>query len=177
MAFIAFVFLYGGIFTKEYEAGTLVLILTKGLARYKTVLAKTATMLLMWSACYWFCFGVTYAYNAYYWDNSIAVGLMPAVLNWWLFGIFVISLIVLFSTLTKSYGIVLLGTGAVIFASYMLSVIPKIADHMPTSLMNSSALLVGAEKADEYVFAIIVAMVLSVLSIVMSVPILNKKQI
>ena len=177
MAFIAFIFIYGGIFTKEYDSGTLVLILTKGLARYKIVLAKSVVMLLNWSACYWFCFGVTYAYNAYYWDNSVAVGLMPAVLNWWIFGIFVIALTVLFSTLTKGYGGVLLGTGVVVFGSYMLSIIPKISDYVPTALMNSGELLIGAENADEYVFATVIAIAISVLCIVLSIPVLNKKQI
>ena len=40
MALIAFVLMTGGTFTKEYESGTLVLMLTRGLARYKVVLAK-----------------------------------------------------------------------------------------------------------------------------------------
>ena len=40
MALIAFVLVYGGIFTKEYESGTLILVLTKGISRYKVLLAK-----------------------------------------------------------------------------------------------------------------------------------------
>ena len=40
MALIAFVLLQSSIFTKEYQSGTLILALTKGLERYKVVLAK-----------------------------------------------------------------------------------------------------------------------------------------
>lgn len=42
MALIAFVMIFSDVFTKEYKSGTLLLILTKGLSRYKVVLAKTA---------------------------------------------------------------------------------------------------------------------------------------
>lgn len=38
------------------------------------------------------------------------VGLLPAMVHWWLFGVWIIGLIVLFSVLVKSYTGVLLGT-------------------------------------------------------------------
>ena len=78
---------YSGSFTREYESGTLVLMLTKGLSRYKVVLAKASVMLMTWTAGYFLCYGVTYAYNAYFWDNSVARELGAAVFNWWLYGI------------------------------------------------------------------------------------------
>ena len=79
MALIAFVLLEAGIFTKEYRSGTLVLSLTKGLKRSHVVLAKTVTLILLWTASYWLCYGITYAYTVYYWDNSIVSSLMPSV--------------------------------------------------------------------------------------------------
>ena len=86
MALIVFLLFYSGSFTKEYERGTLIPLLTKGLPRYQVVLAKAATMLLVWSAGYWLCFGVTYGYTAYFWDNSIAKNLSFSVVCWWVFG-------------------------------------------------------------------------------------------
>ena len=177
MALIAFVFLYSSSFTKEYESGTLVMMLTRGLARGKVVLAKAAVMELVWSAGYFLCFGITYGYNAYYWDNSVAVGLLPAVMNWWLFGIFTVALTVLFSTLSKSYSGVLLGTGGIILGSYLVSMIPKAAKYLPTALMNSAGLLTGAEKADDYIAAVIITAAASVACIALAVPILDKKEI
>ena len=72
IALIIFVLLQSSIFTKEYSSGTLVLSLTKGLARYQVVVSKAALLIALWSACYWMCFGITYAYNAYFWDNAVA---------------------------------------------------------------------------------------------------------
>ena len=45
IALIAFVLMFSDIFTKEYNSGTLSLVLTKGLSRYKVVIAKTVLLL------------------------------------------------------------------------------------------------------------------------------------
>lgn len=177
MALISFVLIYGGIFTKEYDSGTLVLVLTKGLPRYKVVLAKTALLALLWSAGYWLCFAITYGYNAYFWDNSIAQNLIPTALLWWLFGIFVVALLVFFSVLANNYGMVLLGVGGCVFVPYLLSIFPKVAKYLPTSLMNGMAWLTGAEKIGDYAPAIILTAVLSVALVALSVPTFNKKQL
>ena len=101
MALIVFVLMESSIFTKEYQSGTLVLALTKGLERYKVVVAKSFVLFVMWTVGYWLCFGITYLYNAYFWDNSIAKKLMFSVVCWWIFGLWVISLLVLFSVLMQ----------------------------------------------------------------------------
>lgn len=177
MALIAFILLYGGIFTKEYESGTLILMLSKGLARSKVVLAKALVMLSVWTGGYWLCFAVTYAYNAYFWDNGIAVGLMPAVLHWWLFGIFTVCLLVLFSALSKNSAGVLLGTGGAVLLSYISEFFPKVSKIVPTSLMQSAALMIGAQEAGEYTGAVVLTAALCVACLCVSIPIMNKKQL
>ena len=67
IALIAFVLIFSDIFTKEYKSGTLLLVLTKGLSRYKVVLAKTVLLLSIWTVGYEICFTITYGcYNAFY---------------------------------------------------------------------------------------------------------------
>ncbi len=177
MALIAFVLMTGSTFTKEYESGTLVLMLTRGLARYKVLLAKVALLLCVWSAGYFLCFGITYGYNAYFWDNSIATDLVPAVLYWYLFGVLTVALTVLFSVVVNNYGGVMLLTGAGVLAFYLAGLFPKVTKYMPTTLMNGMNILVGAEKAADFIPAVIITAVLAVVAIVISIPILNKKQI
>lgn len=177
MALIAFVFIYSNIFTKEYESGTLILMLTKGLNRYKVVLSKLLLMLIMWTLGYYLCYGVTYIYTAYYWDNSIVNNLLFTSFNWYLFGVFVISLVVLFSVIFKNISGVLLNTSFIVIIIYIISLIPRLTNYMPTSLMNTGSLMIGIESYDIYIKTIIITLVLSLVSNVLSIILINKKEI
>lgn len=172
---IAFVLLQSNIFTKEYSSGTLVLSLTKGLGRYKVVISKSAILTALWSGGYWLCFAITYAYNAYFWNNSIAKNLIFSAVCWWLFGIFVISLVVLFSTVSNSNTGALLGTGGVVLGSYLLGFIPKISTYLPTLLTDGNSLIYGTDGARSYVSAIVITAFATAACFVASIPIFNKK--
>ena len=176
MGLIAFVLLESSIFTKEYESGTLILSLTKGLQRYKVVLSKSFVLATLWSACYFTCFLITYAYNAYFWDNSIAQHLAFSAFCWWLFGIFVISLVVLFSTLLRTGGSVLLASGAVIFAMYLVGALPKISAYLPTLLTDGNSLIYGLKDAGSYTASLVSTVIATLVCFIVSVPMFNKKQ-
>lgn len=177
LGLIAFVLIGSNLFTKEYSAGTLIMVLTKGVARYKVIMAKLVILVATWSGGYWLCFGVTYGYNAYFWDNSVVYNLMETVLFWWMIGIFAVALMVLFSAISQSNTGVLLGTGGVFVAFYLLGMLPKLNAYVPTKLMSTAGLMTGVEKASDYITASILTILLSVLCIGMSIPILNKKKI
>ena len=177
MALIAFVLLEGGIFTSEYQSGTLVLTLTKGLARYKVLISKTVMLLVFWSVGYWLCFGITYCYNAYYWDNSVAQNLLSSVLLWWLFGIFVIALLVMFSTAATNLGGVLLGVGGTVLASYLVGTLPKIGKWLPTFIADGTSLIYGKKTFDEYLVSLAVTVVFTFAAFAVSLMAFNKKKI
>ena len=177
MGLIAFVLISSNLFTKEYSKGTLILVLTKGLNRYKVIVAKGTMLLATWSVCYFMCFGVTYAYNAYFWDNSVAHNLMEAVMFYWVSGVFAVTLIVLFSVLFSNSTGVLLGTGGVFAACYLVAMVPKAAKFLPTKLMGTAGLLAGVDDVADYQAALIVTSVIIVLAFAASVPILNKKKL
>lgn len=177
MGLIAFVLISSNLFTKEYSAGTLILVLTKGLNRYKVIVAKTVMLLLTWSACFWMCYGITYAYNAYFWDNSVAHNLMEAVVFYWIAGVFAVALMVFFSTISQNSTGVLLGTGGVFAISYLVAMVPKVAKYLPTKLMGTTGLLNGIEEVADYSEALMVTIVIALLAFVVSVPILNKKKL
>lgn len=174
---IAFVLLQGAIFTKEYSSGTLVLSLTKGLERYKVVISKAGILCAIWSLGYWLCFGITYLYNSYFWDNSVAQNLLLSVVCWWLFGVFVISLMTLFSTISASNTGVLLGTGIIILISYIVGLLPKANKYLPTRLMDGNSLIYGMAQSKEYIAAMIVTAIASVICFAVSIPIFNKKHL
>lgn len=177
IALIAFVLINSDIFTKEYKSGTLLLVLTKGLPRYKAVLAKAVLLLSLWTSGYGLCFAITYGYNAWFWDNGIAVSLFTAVLAWWLFGIWIISLMVLFSVILQGNTGVSLCTGGVAVLIYILSIIPKVKPYMPMLLTDAAPLLNGSEGIGIYIKAVIITAVCSAVCVGISIPIMNKKQL
>lgn len=176
MALIAFVLIFGGTFTKEYSSGTLVLLLCKGLARYKVILAKTVTLIALWTLGYFFSYAVTCFGTSIFWETELP-HLTAAVLCYYLFGVFVIALTVLCSILTSNYGLVLLGTGGAVLVCYLLGIIPYVNEYLPTMLLDSTSLLLGASAPEDYTKALIVTAVLSVAAIAASVPLFRKKRI
>lgn len=174
---VAFVLIFSDIFTKEYKSGTLLLVLTKGLSRYKIVLAKAVLLLSLWTLGYGICFAITYGYNAYFWDNRIADHLFFSAAIWWLFGMWAICLIVLFSSLLKSNASVSLCTGGTVLLAYLLSILPKVGTYSPTMLMDTNSLLMGMDEISAYIKAIVTAASLCVVCIAVSIPVINKKQL
>lgn len=177
MGLIVFILLESSIFTKEYQSGTLVLALTKGLKRYKVVVSKAIVLVLIWTVGYWCCFGITYGYNAYFWDNSVAENLIFSVVCWWLFGLWTISLMVLFSMVAESNAGVLCGTGGVVLGLYLLGLLAKLKKYVPTRLMDGNSLIHGVVEKEEYLMAIGITVVLSVICVAVSIPLFDKKKI
>ncbi len=177
IALIAFILFESSSFTKEYQSGTLVLSLTKGLKRHTVVTAKAIVISALWSALYWLSFGITYAYNAYFWDNGIAQNLIFSLVCGWVIGVFAIALTVFFSTVTKTNTGVLMGTGAVFVLSYLLSVIPKFNEYLPTRLLDGNSLIYGKATPKDYAAAFALTLVIAAVSFFASIPIFNKKQL
>ena len=175
MALIAFVLMEGSIFTREYQTGTLVLGLTKGLPRPTVVISKPLVLTLLWSLGYWLCFMITYSYNAYFWDNAIAHSLMFSVVCWWVFGLWVICLAVLFSVLFTGNTGVLLGTGVVVLICYLLGFFPNVSKYLPTYLAEGNSLIYGLNDATNYSAALAITSIMCIGCFVASISIFNKK--
>jgi len=175
---LTFIFVFSNSFAGEYKSRTLILILTKGIERVKVLFAKALNMLVFWTGGFWLCVGVTYVCNAAIgWDNGIAPGIFRATVLYWFYGIFIISLIVLFSTIFKSYIGVLLGTFIVDMGLSIIMMIPKVSDYMPSAMLNYSDMLTCVKSPADCIEAIIVTAVLTVGAFALSVPLFNKKQL
>ena len=177
MALIVFALMQGGALSGEYKSGTLILSLTKGLERYKVVISKSCLLLGLWSVFYWLCFGITYLYNAYFWDNSIAKNLGFSAICWWIFGIFTISLMILSSTVTSSFSGVLLITGGFVFVSSILGALPKIKDYTPTLLTDGTSLIFDKLQPSDYLPCLGITLALTIICFGASFPVFNKKQL
>ena len=174
---IAFVLIESSIFTREYQTGTLVLSLTKGLERYKVVAAKTVVLAFLWTISYWLCAGITYGYIAFFWDNAIAQHLLFSLTCWWIFGLLAVALMVLFSAMAKSNTGVLAGTGSVVLGCYLLSFFARLKKIMPTMLMDGTSLIYGMAEPKAYTVPLIIAAVMIPVCIAVSVSVFNRKQL
>ena len=169
MAMIIFLLMFAGIFTREYEKGTLINMLTKGLARWKVVLAKFLVEASIWGIGYLLMFGITYGYNAYFWDNSIAEHIGVGALCLFMFGLWVISLEVLISVMVTTTSSVTLFTVGIIGVLYFLSMIGKVKKFLPVQLLSAGELLMGSDNLGDYQMALILVVVLIVVQFMAAV--------
>lgn len=177
MGLIAFVLIESSIFTREYQTGTLLLSLTKGLERHKVVAAKTAVLAFLWTVSYWLCAGITYGYTAFFWDNAIVQHLLFSMTCWWVFGLLAVVLMVLFSTMARSNTGVLAGTGCVVLVSYLLSFFSGLKKLMPTVLMDGTSLIYGMVEPKTYTVPLVIAAVMIPVCLAVSVSTFNRKQL
>ncbi|MCF2553833.1 ABC transporter permease [Faecalicatena contorta] len=177
VALIVFLLMFSGILAVEYQKGTLINMITKGLSRWKIVLSKSVVLLFLWSLGYWMCYGITYVYNAYFWDNSIAKDVGFAAFCVYMLGVWLIALMMLMSTLFSAGSAVAVGTGGVFFVLYLFSMLPDLKEYLPSYLMSASGLLSGAGEAGDYTTALLVAAVLAVIQLVVAILVFNRKDV
>ena len=79
--------------------------------------------------------------------------------------------------MVRSYAGVLLATGATVLGSYLLGLFPQLNPYMPTTLMESAPLLVGANNAEDYLAAVVVTVILTLAGGVVSIPIMNRRSL
>lgn len=88
-----------------------------------------------------------------------------------------ICLVVLFSTIANANIMVLVGTGGLIFGSYLVGMLPKIGKFFPTQLLSTTNLLYGMQEVSDFKYAIVTASIVCVVSLILSVPLFNKRHI
>lgn len=175
MEILIYVLMFAGIFTTEYQRGTLINMLTKGVRRETVLISKFLIMLMVWTVGYWGTYGITYAYNAYFWGNDAGQNLLFAALLVYLLGIWFISLIVLASALFQTNTAVLLGVGVAFIMVYLLSLIPTVKEYLPTQLMQGMNLVSGAIETGDTVAAVICTLIWTVVNVVVATGVFNRK--
>lgn len=176
MALIVCVLMFGGILTGELQKGTLIPILTKGLARWKVLFTKGLNLIILWTAGYWVCYGITYFYTGYYWDNGVMSNLFPAAGLYWLYGTLIMTLIIFFSSFSSSFAGVILGVGGSYFVITLLGMIPRLSSYLPTKLTDVSGLLEGG-NCEVFLIPAIISFVIIILCFIIGCAIFNKREV
>lgn len=177
MGIVIFVLMFSGIVAAELQKGTLINIVTKGMPRWKIMVSKLILLLVLWTGMYFASYIITYVYNDFYWDNDTVNNIFFSVLCLYLFGVWLISLIMLMSALADNSAAVSMGVCGVFLLSYLLGIIPTVQDYLPTKLKGSSSLIYELAKPADFTGAIVVVAIWSLADIIMGIFIFNKKNL
>lgn len=178
MGLIVIALIFSGVLANELSKGTLVNMLTKGLNRSTVILSKFTAMIIIWTASYALAFAMAFVYTAYLFKNHEMHNLLFSVFCLWLFGVLLLSVILLGATLIKSsYGCLFI-TGTVVAILMVLNTFPKLQEYNPFSLASyNAALLTSSVKVSELYYPTFISCALVLICIIGSILIFNKKQI
>lgn len=174
---IIVVIVFGGMMASEWSKGTLILVLTKGLPRRNVILAKFITAVSMWTAAYWLCFGISYGYTRYFWDEQTP-RLGAAVAFVWVFGVMLIAVTLLGGVIFKGSYMALLFTGFLVVLLLLLNIFPAVQEYNPVMLFTSGMeLLEGTKKLGDFTVPSVITAAAAIASLIGSIVIFDKKQL
>lgn len=154
---ILFIFIFGGSLVGEWEKGTLIPLLTRGLSRSVVVAVKTTIMVLLWTIGYWLCFGITLGYSLYFWSGEKMARYALAAVFPYLFGLWVIIMLLVFSVPAKSATGVLMGLAVLVVVCYLAGMLPGVGWWLPTYLMSAQTFVSEYGEAGGFARAAVVS--------------------
>ena len=178
MGLIVMAILFSSVLSSELSKGTLINMLTKGLSRTAVILSKYTCMVLVWTISIALCFGLTYGYTVYLFPVGGTANLLFSTFCLWLFGVFLLAVLLLSATLTKSnYGCLLI-TGAAVVVCVLVNIMPAAHRYNPISLATYNlGLITNAIEVPSLYCTILISCLLSMFFVLLSVLIFRKKQL
>jgi ABC-2 type transport system permease protein len=178
MGFIVFLLIFGGILSHEISKGTLIIVLAKGLSRHAVVFSKFLVSLTFWTLSLLIAYATNYGYTVYLFGEITLDHLFFSTFCLWLFGAFVLALIILGSTLTTgSYGGLVVAV-AVLGLMLILNILPSMQKYNPVSLASDNvALIAGTLEVSSRVVTVWVTIVLIVLCLVGALQVFKRKRL
>ena len=177
MEYILILALFSGIFAQEYQSGTLINLLSKGVSREKAALSKLVAVLICWTTCYWLTFGITLGYTAYFWENALPNGIWLATFCAYLLGVWLLSLEMAFASSLSSGMYALLLTGGVYVVFFALGMLPALTRFLPPRLGDGLALLTGDMHPSDFLPALWISLALTLIQSALCVLGIRKKQL
>lgn len=178
LGLFVFVLVFGSTLSNERQSGTLVLSLTKGLPRATVIIVKYVFAAVVWTVSYALCFGITYMYTAYYWPKDDVQQLFLAVFILWVFGLLLISLILLGNVLFRNLVGTLLFIAGFLILFLILAIFPKLEKIQLLRLAtDNNAILHGKFHWPDYSVLLSTSGVLTIICLVIAVLLFNRKQL
>jgi len=175
---VVMVLVFSPMMAKEYEKGTLVHMVTKGLPRLSIYSAKLSVLYLSWTIFYWLSFVITLGYTYFYFPDSSTEGLFLATFSLYLFGLMLFALLLLTAILFESTFAPLLSVAGFIGLLFLGQLVPAVQEWSPLQLNGRNVeWLMGMEIDQELIQSFSVTSILIVLFIVAGGVIFKKKAI
>ena len=178
IGFIVVTVLFSGMMANEFDRGTFINILTKGLPRSTVILSKSTVASIIWTISYLISFSLCYLYTIYFWNGDGISNLIFSVSCLWLFGILLLAVILLGGAIFRSsYGCLMFVVGFIALL-FLVNVVPSFQSYNPIVLISKNMSLLNNETVPEDLrVAILISIVFIFISIFIAVKIFNKKSI
>ena len=136
MGIMILLLVFSGIVQHEISKGTLINILSKGLDRYKVILAKFLSVSITWTMAFLISAITNYLYIRYLFKGICNKEIVISLIMLWIFGIFVLSIVIFSSTITNgNYGGLLL-SASILGILLIIDMIPKSYKYNPIALAS-----------------------------------------
>lgn len=177
MGLIVLLFVFAGMLSGEIGKGTLINLLTKGLNRNTVILTKYFCSLLIWTASSALMTGVSTGYTWYLFPTDAAVPhLFLSVMCVWLFGAWLLSLILFSSAVISGYIGGLALPAFCFFALMFLDILPSLQPWNPIRLVTDNlALLKEGPVVNTIMRPLAVTLLFTILNLFAGAGIFNRK--
>ena len=104
--------------------------------------------------------------------------ILKSVACLWLFGIFLIAILLLMGSIVKSNYACLLLVGCVVVLLFLINMLPVLQEYNPIRLASSNLSLINGEMViADFGFSIAITIILTILSLVGAIMVFNKKKL
>ena len=178
MGLLVALLLFFGMLSQEVSKGTLVILLAKGLSRHAVILSKYVAALVLWTVSYVLAAAVDYGYTVFLFGAVTLPNVFFSLFCLWLFGAFLLALILLASALTSgNYGGLLL-TAGVLAVLLFLSSFEKLQKWNPVTLPSAnSALLAGLQQPGDLTLPVLLTAALTLVCLFLTLLLFRKKRL
>ncbi len=178
MGILVLILVFGGTLSNELSRGTLVNILAKGLPRATVILSKYIAGILLWTVGYLLAVLTTYGYTEYLYKETNVSNLFFSLFCLWIFGLFVLALIFLSSTIAPGNFGGLILTAIILATMLIMDIIPNTHRFNPIALASDNmTLLTGTKDSKDLIAALVITVIFSIGCILVAVRLFNKKKL
>ena len=177
MGILILLLVFGGTLSNELMKGTLINILAKGLPRPTVILSKFTASVILWTVGLIVAVTTTYGYAFYLFGDAAVPNFVFSIFCLWLFGCFLIALILLSSSLANgTFGGLILSVVTLVIL-LLISISPKTAKFNPITLTSKNLdLLKESVKVNDLYLPVAITAVLTIVALYLAILLFRRKK-